>query len=326
MPSYPLLLAPVRIGGLTFPNRIVMPPMVIFKAKENGLATKAHMEHYRSSAGPGLVIVEGSAVSPDGRISNNQLGIYSNRHVEDLAKIADIIHSNGAVAGIQIHHAGATALQESRKNRRKNYAMVFMKLLKQQFAVSSLLRIRNDFKEASRRAVDAGYDIIEIHAAHGYLFTQFMSPLTNWRLDRYGRSVENRGRLIREIYQDICTKAGGSALITCRLGLADGKKRGLTLQEGLSIASMLQRDGVKLLDVSNGSGVPKNIVPEGSPFSVRLHLAKAVKSSISIPVIGGGGIRHPDLAEKALEDGMADLIYIGKVILAGSLGRRGDKQ
>ena len=120
MTSYPLLLSPIKIGSFNLPNRIVMPPMVIFKAKEDGLTTQAHMEHYRSSAGPGLVIVEGTAVSPEGRISKNQLGIYNDKHIDGLAKLADIIHSNGAVAGIQIHHAGATAFQESRKNGRKN--------------------------------------------------------------------------------------------------------------------------------------------------------------------------------------------------------------
>jgi NADPH2 dehydrogenase len=316
MNSYPLLLSPITIGRYTVSNRIVMPPMVIFKAKEDGSVTQTHLEHYRSSAGPGLVIVEGTAVSSDGRISRNQLGIYRDIHIKGLARIADIIHSNGAVAGIQIHHAGAKAFQESRKNKRKNVGLMFFKLLRQQFAVSSLVRIRDDFKNAARRASDAGFDIIEIHGAHGYLFTQFLSPLTNWRLDRYGGNIDGRGRLIQEVFNDIHKTVAERSLITCRLGVADGRKRGLTLQEGLSIAVKWQQEGLKLLDVSNGSGIPGNIVPEGSPFSARLHLAKAVKSSVSIPVIGGGGIRHPDLAEQALRDGMADLIYVGKGLLA----------
>ena len=316
MTKYPLLLSPIKIGNLTVPNRIVMPPMVIFKASEDGIISQAHMEHYRNSVGPGLVIVEGTAVSSEGRINKKQLGIYSDKHVDGLAKLADIIHSNGAIAGIQIHHAGATAFQESRKKGRKNYALILFKLLKQQFAVSSLLQIRNDFIKAALRAVDAGFDIIEIHGAHGYLFTQFLSPVTNWRLDRYGGNIENRGRLLIEVYQDIYTNVAGRSLISCRLGVADGIKHGLSLHDGLWIAHKLTQDGLNLLNVSNGRGVPKNIVPKGSPFSVRLHLAQTIKSSISIPVIGGGGICHPDLAEQALRDGMADLIYVGKGILA----------
>lgn len=313
---YPFLLAPLRIGNMTIPNRIVMPPMVIFQAEDDGLVTDAHCEHYKRSFGPGLIIVEGTAVSPEGRISRRQLGIFSDRHIEGLARLAQIIHSSGAIAGIQLHHAGALAFKETSEKRFKQIMGILIRLGKQQFMFSGLQRIRADFLEASRRAVEAGFDLIEIHGAHGYLFSQFLSPLKNWRIDRYGGKIENRRRLLLDVYRDICSEVAGRSLVTCRLGIADGHKRGLTLSEGLSTASIMQNEGMKLLDVSSGSGAPASIRPKRSPYSGRLHLAQAAKSALSIPVIGGGGVRHPDLAEQALQDKMADLIYVGKGILS----------
>jgi NADPH2 dehydrogenase len=310
--KYPLLLAPLQIDKLTLPNRIVMPPMVTFLAGNNGLVTQKHVEHYKRSSGPGLVIVEGTAVSPEGRMSHRQLGIFSDRHTQGLAKVAQVIRQAGSVAGIQIHHAGVTAFAE----KYQRLPAIFYRLAKQQLMVSGLNGIREAFKAAARRAVEAGFDIIEIHAAHGYLFSQFLSPLKNWRIDRYGGSIENRRRFLFEVYRAADEEVGGRALVACRLGIADGHIRGLTLSDGLATASALEKEGMKLLHVSSGSGTPGNIKPEGSPYSARLHLAHEAKKALRIPVIGGGGIRHPDLAERALQDGMADLIWVGHGILA----------
>jgi NADPH2 dehydrogenase len=197
--KYPLLLSQFKIDKLTLPNRIVMPPMVTFLAEDDGLVTQAHLDHYKRSSGPGLVIVEGTAVSPEGRMSRRQLGIYSDRHTEGFSKIVQVIHAGGSVAGIQIHHAGATAFAESRKEKYQRLPAILFRLGKQQLMVAGLHRIIDAFKSAARRAVEAGFDIIEIHAAHGYIFTQFLSPLKNWRIGRYGGSIENRSRLLLEV-------------------------------------------------------------------------------------------------------------------------------
>lgn len=316
MTEHRLLLAPIKVGNLTLDNRIVMPPMVIYRAGDDGLVTPDHIEHYKRRSGPGLVIVEGTAVLPEGRISRRQLGIYGDRQVEGLSRIAEIIHKNGAIAGIQIHHAGILAYMESGVSRSKRIMAAIFRLAKQQLTFSVLMRIREAFKAAARRAVEAGFDIIEIHGAHGYLFTQFLSPLTNWRFDRYGGRIENRGRLLLEVFSDIQHEVAGRALVTYRLGVADGHHGGLPLSEGLYTATALENEGVKLLDISSGRGTPSNIKPQGSPFSGRLHLARAAKLALSIPVIGGGGILHPDHAEQALQEQMADLIFVGRGILA----------
>jgi 2,4-dienoyl-CoA reductase-like NADH-dependent reductase (Old Yellow Enzyme family) len=314
--NYSLLLAPFRIGNLTLPNRIVMPPMVTFLAKDDGLITPAHIDHYKRSSGPGLVIVEGTAVLPEARVSKRQLGIYSDRHIEGFAQLAQIIHASGAVAGIQLYHAGAVAFQEKWRQKYIRIIGILFRLGQQHLMVSGLQRIREAFKVAARGAVMAGFDIVEIHGAHGYLFSQFLSPLKNWRIDRYGGKLENRRRFLLEVYRDVCSEVAERALATCRLGVADGHKGGLSLSEGLSTAFVLEKEGAKLIDVSSGSGTPSHVRPEGSPYSSGLHLARAAKQALSIPVIGGGGVRHPDHAEQALQDRMADLIYVGRGILA----------
>ncbi|MDD2336923.1 MAG: hypothetical protein PHD01_10150 [Geobacteraceae bacterium] len=312
--KYPLLLTPLQIDNLTLSNRIVMPPMVTFLSEDDGLVTQAHLEHYERSSGPGLVIVEGTAVLPEGRISRRQLGICSDRHIEGLARLARIIHAGGAIAGIQLHHAGATAFVEKKKYQ--HFLPILFRLWKQQIMVSGLIRIREAFRNAARRAVEAGFDIIEIHGAHGYLFSQFLSPLKNWRLDRYGGSLENRRRFLLEVFRAISLETADRAVATCRLGIADRNRMGFRLSEGLSTASTFEGEGAKLLDVSFGSGIPNFVQQDGSPYSGRLHLAHEAKMVVGIPVIGGGGIRHPDLAEQALQDSMADLIYVGRGILA----------
>jgi 2,4-dienoyl-CoA reductase-like NADH-dependent reductase (Old Yellow Enzyme family) len=314
--AYELLLSPLRVGKLTLPNRIAMPPMATFLAEADGLVTRGHIEHYRNTSGPGLVFVEGAAVLPEGRISKRQLGIYSEGHLEGLARLAQVIHGNGAVAGIQLHHAGALAFIETwKKGHRRTMGRIW-RLLRQQLMVSGLRRIRAAFQEAGRKAMEAGYDVIELHGAHGYLFSQFLSPLTNRRRDRYGGGIENRRRLLLEVYRGVREIVGDRSLVTCRLGVVDRHKRGLALAEGLSTASALVSEGAMILDVSSGSGVPKHIRPLGSKYSGLLHLAKAVKSAVKVPVMGGGSIHNPDLAEQALRDGMADVMAIGRGILA----------
>lgn len=294
-----------------------MPAMVTSLASDDGFVTHGHLEHYKRCCGPGLVMVEAAAVSPEGRIGTRQLTIHTDLHTEGFARIARILHAGGAVVGIQLHHAGATAFAaETPKRRRRDMVAIALRWLRLQATVSGLDQIRDAFRTAARRAAEAGADIVEIHAAHGYLFTQLLSPLKNRRMDRYGGCHENRQRFLLEVYRTVSDEIRGKALVTCRLGVTDGSPLGLSLSDGLSTARALEKEGVKVLDVSSGSGNPRNIGPRPSRFSARLHLAREAKGVLRIPVIGGGGIRHPDLAEQALKGGMADLIWVGRGMLA----------
>jgi len=294
--------------------------MTMNYATEEGLATEKLIHYYleRAKGGVGLIIVEGTFFRTEGKGYRNQLGLFSKEHAKRLHRLTEMVHglNNDVKIIIQIHHAGALAFKEVGGRRIAELATSLIRLSWQQFATSGLRRIRAAFRAAARRAVEAGFDIIEIHGAHGYLFSQFLSPLKNWRIDRYGGKIENRRRLLLEVYQDVHFEVAGKAMATARIGVADGHRGGLTLADGLSTAAALENEGARLLDISSGSGTPASVKPEGSPYSGRLHLARAAKQVVSIPIIGGGGIRHPDLAEKSLQDGMADLIYVGRGILA----------
>jgi len=281
-----------------------------------GDVTQAHIGHYEKRPGPGLVIVENAAVLPEGRLNTRQLGIYADRHIKGLSALAKIIHANGSAAGIQIHHAGMLSLSKEMEDPRRRRITIAGRFFRQQFAGPGLMKIREAFQAAARRALEAGFDIVEIHGAHGYLFSQFLSPLKNWRIAGYGGKIENRSRLLLEVFKDVSSVTSDRALATCRLGLADGHWGGLTLADGISTAALLQRNGARLLSISCGGRTPCHVGPSGSPFSAILHLAEAAKRKLSIPVIGGGGIRDPGHAERALQGKMADLIFVGRGLLA----------
>ncbi len=167
---YPKLLAPLHIGGLTLSNRIVMPPLFSLRSNDTGEVTPAHLEHYSRCSGPGLIIVEITAVLPEGRVSSRQVGAYSDRHIEGLASLAENIHAGGAVAGIQIHHAGLKSFQGSWMETEKRIDAKYTDL-----DSFELEPIGQAFVAAARRVVAAGFDLVELHSAHGYLLSQLLS-------------------------------------------------------------------------------------------------------------------------------------------------------
>lgn len=312
------LSSPLAIGSLRLPNRIVMPPLVVSKGDEDGTVTPGILEHYRRSAGPGLVIVEATVVSPEGRLGRRQLGIFEDRHIEGLARLAALIHAAGAAASIQIHHAGRNTTLENTFG----LPLVAPSAVPARDSVPRALdeagieRILCRFAAATRRAADAGFDAVEIHGAHGYLVSQFLSPLANRREDRWGGPLENRARFLLEVVRRMRAEAGSRLAVSCRLGVADGGAGGLTLDEGIRVAQSLEQAGVPFLHVSSGIGSPPALAPAGSAWSDRLLLGAAVRKAVGIPVIGVGGIRSPEEAERALAEGLVDLVAVGRAILA----------
>jgi 2,4-dienoyl-CoA reductase-like NADH-dependent reductase (Old Yellow Enzyme family) len=305
------------------PNRVVMPPLVVWKAGTDGSVTQATLDHYEASAGAGMVIVEATAVSPEGRLARSQLGIFEDRHVEGLSGLAASIHSRGAVASIQIHHAGRNTNRENTQGLVLVAPSAVASRLGSPAAdvpaaldESGIERILDCFAQAARRAKVAGFDAVEVHGAHGYLVSQFLSPLANRRDDRWGGNLENRARFLREALRRIRQAAGGDLLASCRLGVADGIPGGLTLEEGLQVAQWLEEDGVPYLHVSSGLGDPPRLGPDGSPWSDRLLLAAEARKRLRIPVIGVGGLVTPEQADRALGEGLADLVAIGRGLLA----------
>ncbi len=314
--SYESIFSPLRIRNLTLSNRIVVPPLVVSKAAEDGTATPSSREHYAAFEGMGLVVVEATVVSPEGRLARKQLGIFEDRHVEGLSAIAKAIHDNGAAAAIQIHHAGRNTSEENTfglplvapsafESKRGNA---------RELRAEEIDALIQRFVTAAQRARAAGFDAVEVHAAHGYLISQFLSPLANRRTDAWGGSLENRARFLRSVLSGIRHEAEG-LLAYCRLGVADGEPGGLPLAEGMNIAAWLQEDGVPLLHVSSGIGNPPPIAPEGDAFSHRFHLGMELKKKLSIPIISVGDIRSPEQAESALSQGATDLVAVGRGFL-----------
>ena len=316
--STSLLSTPLAVGALRLANRIVMPPMVGWQAGEDGAVTPAILAHYAESVGTGLVVVEASAISPEGRLHHRQIGIFEDRQVEGLRALAAVVRRGGAAASIQLHHAGR---QTSRKETGglplvAPSAVRFGEATARELTAAEIESLLAAFAAAARRAQEAGFDAVEIHAAHGYLISQFLSPLANRRTDRWGGNLGNRARFLRELVGRAREATGGRLLVYCRLGVMDGDPGGLKLQEGIQVARWLEEDGVPLLHVSSGINDPPRLAPPESGLSDRIHLAAAVKRAVRIPVIGVGGILQPQAAEAALAGGLADLVAVGRGILA----------
>jgi len=261
---YPHLAKPFAIGTLRLTNRIVMPSLVVFAAEEDRSVTLAIRGHYTESRGAGLVVVEEAVVAPEGRLARTQIGIFEDRHVEGLAGIAEIIHGNSAAVAIQIHHAGRNTTDQCEHLRTSP---------------------RGPVARRGREGHGAG------RARRGR--DRARDPLANSRGDRWGGSLENGARFLREMLARIRAATAGGLIDYTRLGVAEGEAGGLVLADGIQVARWLEQDGVQLLHVTNGIGSVPRIAPEGSPHADRLHLGIEVKRSVGIPVIGVGASECP---------------------------------
>lgn len=327
-----------------------MPPLVIWRAGKEAEVTAAHLKHYSDTApGCGLVVVEATAVSPEGRLAASQLGLFEDRHIPGMQQLAAAIRACGALPGIQLHHAGAkTDIKKTWGETPLTPSPVPGNGEVRELTEDDILRIIEDFAAAARRAVEAGFDLLEIHGAHGYLGSQFLSPRTNRRTDRWGGSLENRAGFLREVVLRIREAVGESAVLSCRLGLAEGPPAkdavgaaagpGLTVAEGIRTAQILVEAGLRIVHVSHAGGRPEplerhdtakddSVKDESTtdtgtaadssfvPDAV-LQLARPVREALSVPVIGVGGVITAENAEAALARGYCDLVAVGRAMLA----------
>ena len=315
--SYSTLLSPFPLGIDQLKNRLVMPPMVIWRAGRDGLVTADHLDHYRESGGAGITIVEATAVSPEGRLAATELGLFDDAQIPGMAELADTITSTGSLPGIQLVHAGG------RTNKSRTYGLEPLVVSKteemgdskRELSDDDIRRIIGDFSAAAGRAEQAGFKLIELHGAHGYLGSQFLSPRTNRRRDGWGGSFEKRLRFLVELVRAVRVSIGSGVHLSVRLGVAEGTEDGLPLSEGLRAAEILCRAGLDLIHISHAGSVPPPPDPE-SPYEALLQLAKPVGERVAVPVIGIGGIKTPQQADAALEDDMCDLVAVGRGILA----------
>jgi len=287
-------------------------------ATETGEVTEALVTHYKSRCrSVGLVIVEHSYVDPIGRLSERQLGIYNDGLITGLSKLANTVRGEETAVAIQINHAGRKA--NSRICRTQAVAPSPVpdpesKEIPRELAVDEIESIVKKFGLAASRAVKAGFDAVEIHGAHGFLLNQFCSPITNTRTDKYGGPLENRMRFSLEVASEILKTTGQDIPILYRLGADDMKPGGLTIEETQKIAQSLVSLGISVIDVSGGlcGSRPSNLSGEGY-FA---HLAAGIKQVVGVPIITTGGINTPQFADTILTRGIADLVGIGRAIVA----------
>lgn len=315
----PGLLDPISIKNLTLKNRIVMPPMANNLATEKGEITPRLIDHYvrRAGAEIALLIVEHSYVVTTGRFHRNQLGIHEDGLVAGLKELVDRVHAGGARIGVQITHAGSATTRETTGYEPEAPSPVKHPVgqteVPRELTVDEIENLVEAFAQAAQRAVRAGFDMVEIHSAHGYLLNEFLSPLTNKRTDKYGGDFEGRARFPLEVTRAVRKAVGLEFPVFYRLGADDRLEGGLTLADSKRLAPLLQEAGVDVLDISGGLAGGR---PEGAPPAYFLPLAEGIKPVVDIPVILTGGITEAALADRILREGKADLIGIGRALLA----------
>jgi 2,4-dienoyl-CoA reductase-like NADH-dependent reductase (Old Yellow Enzyme family) len=324
------LFDPLAIRDLTLANRVVVSPMCQYSSTD-GFANDWHFVHLGSRAvgGAGLVLTEATAVLPQGRISPQDLGIWSDKHVEPLARVVRFIHEQGSVAGMQLAHAGRKAstyrpwegngaVPESEGGWKKVVAPSALRFadnypMPQALTDDGIQEIIAAFAAAARRACDAGFRVIEIHGAHGYLIHEFLSPLSNQRDDAYGGSFENRTRFIREIVGAVRSSWPKSAPIFVRISATDWVEGGWDIQQSVELARGLKELGVDLVDCSSGGTVPHAEIPVGPGYQTAF--AEQIRREAGIMTGAVGMITSPVQAEHIIATGQADAVIIAREFL-----------
>lgn len=310
------LFTPYQIKGLELKNRVVMPPMCQYSVEnKDGIATDWHYLHYVSRAigGAGFIMIEMTDVEPDGRISDYDLGLWSDEQIPALARIVEACHKYGAKVGIQIAHAGRKA--EDAAEPVAPSAIPFDADWKTPRALttSEVKEMVEKFRLAVKRAVKAGFDAIEIHGAHGYLIHQFHSPLTNKRDDEYGKDLTKFGR---EIIEAAKAEMPDDMPLIMRISAKEYVEGGYGINESIQFAKQFKEAGVDMFDVSSGGEGP--IAAFGKPgthAAYQVPLAREIKASLNVPVIAVGRLEDPILANAVIGNEDAELVAIGRGML-----------
>lgn len=320
-----------RLKDVVLRNRIAVSPMCQYSS-DNGFPNDCHLVHLGSRAvgGAGLVIVEATAVAPEGRISPADSGIYLDEHVDSFAKIARFLKRHGAVPGIQLAHAGrkASASPPWEGNRHLGVdqggweiiapsAVPFgdkLGKVPQEMSLQDIARIQKAFVDAAKRSLAAGFEWLELHYAHGYLAHEFYSPLANFRTDRYGGSWENRIRFLQETFVAVRQVWPERLPLTVRLSVTDWIEGGVTVDDSVELVRWLKGAGLDLIDVSHGSVTPDiSKIPWGPSFMV--PAASRIRTEVSIPTAVGWQITEPQQAEEVIRDQHADIVLLAREML-----------
>lgn len=320
------LFAPLTIKSIVLKNRIVISPMCQYSATD-GFANDWHLVHLgsRASGGAGLIIQEATAVSPEARISPQDLGLWKEEQIEKMQQINRFIVSQNAVPGIQLAHAGRKASVSAPWNGNKKLdesqggwetvapsAVGYHSNEKAPTALdkTGIQKVISDFKSATKRVVQAGYQVLEIHGAHGYLLHQFMSPLSNFRTDEYGGTFENRIRLTIEIVDAVQSEWPKDLPLFVRISATDWADGGWNIEESVALSKILKEKGVDLIDTSSGGLVSHQEIPLGPNYQV--PFAEKIKKETGILTGAVGLITQAVQAEEIISDGKADLVLFAR--------------
>ncbi|MFC1873132.1 NADH:flavin oxidoreductase [Chloroflexota bacterium] len=309
---------PITIKGLTLKNRFVMPPMATHMATEKGEVTDRHIKHYvtRADGGVGLIIVEHTYIAEDGKWSHKQLGIYDDTLISGLKRLTQAIHHFDVKVILQITHAGSQATRIITGKQPAGPSNIPVSSNEEKPRPLTGIEIEDivrSFQEASRRAIEAGFDGVEIHGAHGYLLSQFISPLVNQRSDEYGLDLEGRLRLPLMTIAAVRSKIGMDVPLFYRFGADDMVDGGLTFEEDKIIATRLEKAGVDVIDIAGGIGGMGHQFKEQGYF---VPVAQAIKETVNIPVIGIGNITEAAYADRIVKEGKVDLVAVGRKLLS----------
>ena len=325
-----MLFEPIEIGGIKIKNRIMMAPMCMYSAVD-GVIGAFHTAHLgaRAVGGVGLIMVEATGVSPEGRISPYDAGIWNEKQVEAFKPVVEFCKSCGSVMGIQLAHAGRKAStnapwlgENPLKPGEGGWQVVAPSPVPfdegypvpKEMDVNDIKKVINDFANGAKNADKAGFDVLEIHAAHGYLINEFLSPISNKRTDKYGGSLENRARLLLEIISAIKSESRPkNKPVLVRISAVDWVEGGFDIESSIALAKMLKKAGVSLIDCSSGGTSPKakmNIY-----FGYQLGFAKEIREQAGIAVSGVGLITKPEFADFILSSGTADMVALGRELL-----------
>ena len=324
------LFAPLPQRSITLPNRIVCSPMCQYSSTD-GFASDWHLVHLGSRAigGAGLVITEAAAVSPEGRISPHDLGIWKDEHIQPLARITAFLREQGSVPGMQLAHAGRKAsvsvpwegqqavspseggwdnvVAPSAERYSERYA------LPHELDRAGMDKIVAGFAAAAQRAVKAGFLLVEVHAAHGYLGHEFLSPLSNKRTDEYGGNLANRARFPLEIIRAVRSSFPAELPVWVRLSVTDWVEGGLSVDDAVEFAKLVKAEGIDLIDVSSGGNDPRQQIPVGPGYQVAF--AERIRREVGIATGAVGMITGPAQADQIIRTGQADLVLLARELL-----------
>ena len=321
MSSLKHLFTRIQIGNMEIKNRLVMPAMSInFGVDENGYVTEQLTEYFaaRAKGGTGMLMVGGGAIHPNGLELPDLPTLWDDGCIPGLRKMADRIHEYDAKFGMQIMHGGRQSYDDKRVAPSAIPAPAIVKGTPKELTIAEIHELTDAFGDSARRCKDAGFDFVEIHAAHGYLINQFMSRNSNKRTDEYGGSYENRIRFLLEVFRNIKNKTGNSFPVGIRINGEDYIKDGWKLEDAIKLAPILEKGRADYLHISAGVyGSSELTIPSMyAKHGCFVHLANAVKKVVSIPVVAVGRIKSPEMANQIIKENKADMIAMGRAHIA----------